>query len=94
MESYLEDNLRTVRSKQLAHINSISPEEATGLLRELYGQDIKANGYVANYTQAMSLRPEVIAAWRNLSSAIKMNMDLRRYELATLAAASALRCTY
>jgi len=78
----------------MTYIQTVPPEEATGKLRELYHQDIAANGYVANYTQAMSLRPEVITAWRGFLGAIRGNMDLRRYELVTVAVASALRCTY
>ena len=39
-------------------------------------------------------RPEVYAAWGELLRAIKANMDLRRYELATLAAAQRLRSSY
>ena len=41
-----------------------------------------------NYERAFAERPEVYAAWVQLNSAIKAGMDLRRYELATLAAAS------
>lgn len=78
----------------MTYIQTIPPDEAQGKLRELYDQDLKVNGYVANYTQALSLRPEVIAAWRTLLGAIRSNMDLRRYELVTIATASALRCTY
>jgi uncharacterized peroxidase-related enzyme len=33
-------------------------------------------------------------AWRELNAAIKANMDLRRYELATIAAARRLRSSY
>jgi uncharacterized peroxidase-related enzyme len=40
------------------------------------------------------LRPEVYAAWRQLNGAIKAGMDLRGYELATLAAAQRLRSSY
>ena len=42
-----------------------------------------------NYERAFAERPEVYAAWQQLNAAIKANMDLRRYELATLAAAAA-----
>ena len=41
-----------------------------------------------------SPRPDVYAAWGQLLGAIKANMDLRRYELATLAAARRLRSSY
>jgi uncharacterized peroxidase-related enzyme len=47
-----------------------------------------------NYEQAFSGRPDVYAAWVGLNTSIKANMDLRRYELATFAAARRLRSSY
>ncbi len=47
-----------------------------------------------NYERAFAARPEVYAAWLQLLGAIKAPMDLRRYELATLAAARRLRSSY
>jgi alkylhydroperoxidase family enzyme len=47
-----------------------------------------------NYERAFADRPEVYAAWAGLNGAIKAGMDLRRYELATLAAAQRLRSSY
>jgi alkylhydroperoxidase family enzyme len=47
-----------------------------------------------NFERAFGERPEVYAAWRQLNSAIKAGMNLRRYELATLAAARRLRSSY
>ena len=47
-----------------------------------------------NYERAFEERPEVLAAWQRLNGAIKAGMDLRRYELATLAAARRLRSSY
>jgi uncharacterized peroxidase-related enzyme len=47
-----------------------------------------------NYERAFAERPEVLAAWGALNGAIKAGMDLRRYELATLAAARRLRSSY
>jgi len=44
-----------------------------------------------NYERAFAERPEVYAARVELNGAIKAGMDLRRYELATLAAARRLR---
>lgn len=78
----------------MAFIDTIPEHEATGKLAELYGADRKRVGYIANYTQAFSYRPEVYTAWNGLNAAIKANMDLRRYELATLASARALRSSY
>lgn len=47
-----------------------------------------------NYERAFAERQDVLAAWVQLNAAIKSNMDLRRYELATLAAARRLRSSY
>ena len=47
-----------------------------------------------NYERAFAERPDVYAAWAQLNGAIKAGMDLRRYELATLAAARRLRSSY
>jgi alkylhydroperoxidase family enzyme len=47
-----------------------------------------------NYERAFAERPGVYAAWVALNGAIKETMDLRRYELATLAAARRLRSSY
>jgi alkylhydroperoxidase family enzyme len=47
-----------------------------------------------NYERAFADRPEVLAAWAQLNGAIKHGMDLRRYELATFAAARRLRSSY
>ena len=47
-----------------------------------------------NMELAFDARPEVYAAWRELLGAIRANIDPRRYELATLAAAQRLRSSY
>jgi alkylhydroperoxidase family enzyme len=47
-----------------------------------------------NLERAFDERPGVYAAWRGLVGAILENMELRRYELATFAAAQRLRSTY
>ena len=49
---------------------------------------------LTNYERAFAERPEVYAAWADLNAAIKSGMDLRRYELVTLAAARRLRSSY
>lgn len=78
----------------MAFIREISPEEATGSVREAYDADLKALGYIANYTKVFALRPEIRAAWGALIKAVRSTMEARRYELVTLAAASQLRCSY
>jgi alkylhydroperoxidase family enzyme len=52
------------------------------------------DGEGTNYERAFMHRPEVLAAWGQLNGAIKARSDLRRYELATLAAARRLRSSY
>jgi len=47
-----------------------------------------------NYERAFDDRPDVLSAWAELLKAVKANMDLRRYELVTLAAAQRLRSSY
>ena len=47
-----------------------------------------------NMERAFAPTPDVFAAWVQLNTAIKEGMDLRRYELATLAAARRLRSSY
>ncbi|HKB94372.1 MAG TPA: hypothetical protein VKC62_09095 [Gaiellaceae bacterium] len=47
-----------------------------------------------NHERAFADRPDVYAAWQQLNGAIKAAMDLRRYELATFAAAQRLRSSY
>jgi uncharacterized peroxidase-related enzyme len=61
---------------------------------ELFAEDLEGKGYVANLTRLFAHRPAVLRAWEQLNGAIKANMDLRRYELATLAAARRLRSSY
>src|SRR5919206_2773133 len=52
------------------------------------------DGEGTNFEQAFALRPDVFRAWQQLNGAIKESSDLRRYELATLAAARRLRSSY
>ena len=47
-----------------------------------------------NIARAFAERPAVYDAWVQLNTSIKANMDLRRYELATLAAARRLKSSY
>src|SRR3954452_6397128 len=51
-------------------------------------------GYLPNYALAFATRPDIAEAWTALRNAVGKGMDRRRYELATIAAARALRSTY
>jgi alkylhydroperoxidase family enzyme len=61
---------------------------------ELAAPDRETFGYVPNFTRLFGHRPAAYLAWRQLNGAIKATMDLRRYELATVAAAGELRSSY
>ena len=75
-------------------IETVPKDQAPPVLAELYEADRLKFGYVPNLTRAFSLRPGVYAAWRELIGAIQAGMELRRYELATVAAARSLRSSY
>ncbi len=78
----------------MAFIDTIPPDAAEGAVADMYETDRAAWGYLPNFTRAYSHRPGVYAAWRGLNGSIKANMDERRYEIATLAAARRLRSSY
>lgn len=61
---------------------------------EFYDRLRAALDEVPNYALPFSQHPAVLNAWQQLLGAIKENMDARRYELVTLAAARHLRSSY
>jgi uncharacterized peroxidase-related enzyme len=75
-------------------IDTVPEDQATGAVAAMYETDREVFGHLPNLTRGFSLRPDVYAAWRGLNGAVKSNMDLRRYELATVAAATRLRSSY
>lgn len=78
----------------MAFIRTIPPSEAEGPVREMYRHVHDRLGYVPNWAEAFSLRPGVRDAWAGLLKSIQSNLSVRSYELATLAAARALRSSY
>ena len=78
----------------MTFIQTVPEDQADGQVAELYQADLDSDGFVNNSTKAYSLRPQALHAWEQLGLAIKSNMDLRRYELATIAAARRLRSSY
>jgi uncharacterized peroxidase-related enzyme len=69
-------------------------EEQAGEAADLLAGDRAQRGYLPNYSRAFAHRPAVYRAWKALLGAVTENMDDRRYELATLAAARRLRSSY
>ena len=79
---------------RMTFIETVPPDAATADVAAVYDRDRAIHGHVPNFAQAFSLQPQAYAAWRELNGAIKAGMDLRRYELATIAAARRLRSSY
>jgi uncharacterized peroxidase-related enzyme len=78
----------------MTYIETVPEDQATGAVAAMYETDRQTFGDLPNLTKAFALRPDVYAAWLQLNAAIKSNMELRRYELATLGAARRLRSSY
>jgi uncharacterized peroxidase-related enzyme len=75
----------------MTFIHTTAPADATGPVAAMYARQQASWGYVPQYALPFSHRPEVMARWAALLAEIKRPMDLRRFELATFAAAHALR---
>jgi uncharacterized peroxidase-related enzyme len=78
----------------MSYLTTIPEDEASGPVAEMYDGLRGSLAYVPNYARVFSHRPEVFKAWRGLIGSIRSNLDPRRYELATVAAAGARRGTY
>ena len=75
-------------------IETIHETEAQGALAEWYHGQRASWGFLPDYAGCFSTRAEVAQAWTALNITIRGGMDRRRYELASIAAARALRSTY
>lgn len=75
----------------MSYIDTISLEDATGDVREMYERQQAAWGYVPNYAKSFSHRPEVMARWGKLLAELQRPMDKRRLEMITFAAAHELK---
>ena len=75
-------------------IDTVGEGDATGALAEYYGKQRAFWGFLPNYAAAFSTRPDVAEAWNVLNATVRGGMDRRRFEIATIAAARALRSTY
>lgn len=75
-------------------IDTVPEDSASGTLAEFYQQQKGAWGFLPDFAQAFSTRPDVAMAWTTLNKTVREGMDRRRFEIATIAAARALRSTY
>jgi uncharacterized peroxidase-related enzyme len=73
---------------------NVKPSEATDEVEQFLDAETRSWGYLPNYAAAFVSRPLVVRRWGALNGAIREGMDRRRYEIATIGAARALRSTY
>jgi uncharacterized peroxidase-related enzyme len=78
----------------MAFIELVSDDDATAEARSLFDAAEQERGHVPNYLRLFAHRPAVYDAWRGLLGSVTENMDARRYELVTIAAARKLGSTY
>ena len=78
----------------MSFIETISAREAVGEVRDMYARQQRHYGFVPHYATVFSHRPHVMKLWSALQSGLRREMDKRRFELVTVAAATAVRSTY
>jgi uncharacterized peroxidase-related enzyme len=74
-------------------IDTIPESEISADVKAMYERQQSFWGFVPNYAKVFCYRPEIMGLWAQLQAGIKRNMDKRRFELITFAAAHTLRST-
>ena len=75
-------------------IEFIGPDSREPAVRDYYAAVTGEDGSISNMFPPHAHEPAVFHAWNGLLLSIREQLDLRRYELATLAAAQQLRSSY
>lgn len=75
-------------------IRPVPADEAPPAVADMYSADRSRWGFLPEFTEVFSHHPDAYAGWMQLIGAIRGQMDSRRCELVTLAAARALRSSY
>jgi len=83
-----------MRDTDAVFIDAVPEQNAAGAVADYYEQQRAQWGFLPNYADAFSTRPDVAQAWNTLNITIREGMERRRFEIATIAAARALRSTY
>ena len=77
----------------MPYIDVIPDTDINADVRAMYDRQQSFWGFVPNYARVFCWRPEIMGLWAQLQAGIKKNMDKRRFELITFAAAHTLRST-
>jgi uncharacterized peroxidase-related enzyme len=77
-------------------IKTVSEDEATGSLKELYQKDLDELGFVMEATKAWSVRPALAVAYRTLEAVVSAapGISTRERRLIHLVIAQRIRSTY
>ncbi len=67
-----------------------TPVDGDESVADLYGAEIADLGYVPSHIRMMAVNPEALRVFQQLARTIVSQLGLRRFELATLAAAAAI----
>jgi len=78
----------------MPYIDLVTDDAAAGEATVLLDSIRASGGDIPNFVRLFAHRPQVYRAWRGLVEVIMENTDLRRYELATIAAARQLGSSY
>ena len=77
-------------------LRTISDDEATGEVGEIYRRQRDASGYVPESTRVLTTRPDVLVAYTRFVEAIRggFSLPMRDWKLITLVAAKHISSTY
>ena len=78
----------------MAFIDTIDDQDIDAEVRAMYERQQGHYGYVPNYAKAFCHRPHVMKLWADLQNGIRREMDKRRFELVTFAAAQAVMVAF
>lgn len=75
-------------------IRPVAEADAPQVVADQYSADRSAWGFLPEFSEVFSHHPDAYAAWKQLITAIRGQMDTRRCELITLAVARTVRSSY
>ena len=80
----------------MAYLRTISEDDATGEVAEIYRRQREASGYVPESTRVLTTRPDVLVAYTRFVEAIRggFSLPMRDWKLITLVAAKHIPSTY
>ena len=94
MAAAAQERVSTQTTEKLrAFIDTIDDRDLDAEVRAMYDRQQAHYGFVPNYARAFCHRPHVMALWAALQNGIRREMDKRRFELVSFAAAHALKST-